>query len=166
MLDTQQAPDFKVQLDKDTELPRKCNAIDYTLFLCGFQPPQHQHLTHSRLYRLLSPAPRRSRQAHFPFVPPGPSSWRTGIESANDQYVYRAAVLDFFWAKHKVYAKAMTGLIKLYNLTDQQGPMSVTTTAPEYRERFLKMCSEIVEVKERSENAGTSVSLGDLWRHR
>jgi hypothetical protein len=55
--------------------------------------------------------------------------------------------LDFFWAKHKVHAQAMTGLIKTYNLVDNQGPMSVTTTSDEYRERFLKMCNEMIEVK-------------------
>jgi hypothetical protein len=41
----------------------------------------------------------------------------------------------------------MTGLIKTYNLVDNQGPMSVTTTSDEYRERFLKMCNEMIEVK-------------------
>jgi hypothetical protein len=46
-----------------------------------------------------------------------------------------------------VRAKAMTGLIKSYNVVDRQGPMSITTTSTEYRERFLSMCLDLVEVE-------------------
>jgi len=42
----------------------------------------------------------------------------------------------------------MTGLIMAYNVVDTQGPMSVTTTSAEYRERFLTMCRDIIEIKE------------------
>jgi len=83
-----------------------------------------------------------------PFTPPSPPSWRTGIPSSDGKYAYRAAVLDFFWSKHKVYAKAMTGLISVYNIVGKQGHMSITTTAPEYRERFQKMCAELIEVRD------------------
>jgi hypothetical protein len=41
----------------------------------------------------------------------------------------------------------MTGLIKTYNLVSGHGPMSVTTTSDEYRERFLKMCTDMIEVQ-------------------
>ena len=146
-LDRNQAKDFKAQLEKDTALLRNCNAVDYSLFLVripastapasGSQPSLSPQNTSS------APIP----PAEPPFAPPGPPTWRTGVKSADGQYLYRAAILDFFWAKHKVHAKAMTGLIKSYNLIDRQGPMSVTTTAPEYRDRFLKMCSGIIEVK-------------------
>jgi hypothetical protein len=41
----------------------------------------------------------------------------------------------------------MTGLIKSYDVVDHHGPMSVTTS-DEYRQRILKMCSDIVKVQE------------------
>jgi hypothetical protein len=71
------------------------------------------------------------------------SSWRTGIESSDHQWVYRVGLLDFFWAKHKLQAKAMTGLIKSFNLVARKGPMSITTDSKEYRTRFLRMVEEI-----------------------
>lgn len=148
VLDLDQAESFKAQLEKDTALLRDCNAVDYSLFLVRM-PASKAPASESQ--PSLSPQHGSSKPippAEPPFAPPEPPTWRTGIKSADGQYIYRAAVLDFFWAKHKVHAKAMTGLIKSYNLIDRQGPMSVTTTAPEYRERFLNMCSEIVEVKE------------------
>lgn len=151
ILDLDQAEAFKAQLEKDTALLEKCNAVDYSLFLVRIptstapapddQPPLSTSKSGTQ------PIP----PAEPPFVPPGSPSWRTGVRSADGKFVYRASILDFFWAKHKVHAKAMTGLIKSYNLIDRQGPMSVTTTAPEYRERFLGMCGEIVEVRERED---------------
>ena len=129
VLNRDQAEDFKAQLEKDTGLLRDCNAVDYSLFLVRIP---------------VSAVPTSDSQ------PAGPRSWRTGVEGADGKFVYRAAVLDFFWAKHTVHAKAMTGLVKSYNLFDRQGPMSVTTTAEEYRKRFLKMCAEIIEVREPS----------------
>ncbi|EMC94624.1 hypothetical protein BAUCODRAFT_58045, partial [Baudoinia panamericana UAMH 10762] len=131
VLSLDDAEDFKAQLEKDTKLLADCNAVDYSLFLVripieategGAAPP---------------PEP--------PFAPPSPPSWRTGVSSADGNYAYRAAVLDFFWAKHKTQALAMTGLINAYNAVDRQGPMSITTDAPEYRQRFLAMCNEFVE---------------------
>jgi hypothetical protein len=129
---------FKAQLEKDTALLQKCNAVDYSLFLVRIPHQAASEDTGSS-----KPIP----PARPPFAPPAPPSWRTGVRSADGEYLYRASILDFFWAKHKVHAKAMTGLIKSYNVIDRQGPMSVTTTADEYRQRFLKMCSEIVEVR-------------------
>jgi hypothetical protein len=41
----------------------------------------------------------------------------------------------------------MTGLINAYNLFDRKGPMSITTDSPEYRKRFLKMCTDMIEVR-------------------
>ncbi|KAK5128669.1 hypothetical protein LTR85_000002 [Meristemomyces frigidus] len=125
LLTLDQAEDFKLQLAKDTRVLADCNAVDYSLFLVRF------------------PAKTATESA----TTPSPQlSWRTGIPSTDGKFVYRAAILDFFWAKHKVHAQAMTGLINAYNAVDRKGPMSVTTEAPEYRERFLKMCEGIVEV--------------------
>lgn len=131
------AAEFRATLQKDTALLAQCNAVDYSLFLVRI------------------PATAESKEedgglpdvpVEPPLVPPGPPSWKTGVRSADGKYVYRAAVLDFFWAKHKVHAQAMTGLINTYNVVDRQGPMSVTTTSEEHRERFLSMCDEMVEV--------------------
>ena len=124
VLSLDQVEHFKGQLEKDTALLQKCGAVDYSLFLV----------------RLSASTSSKSAGAVH-------ESWRTGIKSADGEYVYRAAVLDFFWAKHKVHAKMMTGLIKSYNVFDRQGPMSVTTTPEEYRSRFLGMCGEIIELK-------------------
>ncbi|KAK8113794.1 hypothetical protein PG999_005863 [Apiospora kogelbergensis] len=94
------------------------------------------------------------------------TNWCTGIASSNGKEVYRAAVLDFFWAKHTVHAKAMTGLINTYNLVDEQGPMSVTAEADEYRQRFMKMCLDMIEVDGRmwnfegAEATGTEAASG------
>lgn len=92
VLTLDQAEELKGQLAKDTKLLADCHAVDYLLFLV-------------RILAHKSPAESGS-------APPGLSStWRTGITSADGRFVYRAAVLDFFWAKHKVHAMAMTGLI-------------------------------------------------------
>jgi hypothetical protein len=150
VLSRDQAEEFKAQLEKDTALLRDCNAVDYSLFLVRIPASTAPASGSQPSLSTENPSSKPIPPAESPFAPPEPPTWRTGITSADGQYVYRAAILDFFWAKHKVHAKAMTGLIKSYNLVDRQGPMSVTTTAPEYRERFLKMCSEIVEVKEKA----------------
>lgn len=124
VLGLDQAEHFKGQLEKDTMLLQRCGAVDYSLFLVRM-PAQTAVI-----------APGK-----------GDESWRTGVKSADGMHIYRAAILDFFWAKHKVHAKMMTGLIKSYNLLDRQGPMSVTTTPEEYRTTFLDMCRECLEVR-------------------
>lgn len=127
---------FKSELEKDTRLLSDCNAVDYSLFLVRY--PQSE-----------SPDPFADPDVNAtPLVPPGPPSWKTGMVSADGKWVYRAAILDFFWAKHTINAKAMTGLINTYNVVGRHGPMSVTTSSPEYRERFLKMCADYVEVQD------------------
>ena len=40
----------------------------------------------------------------------------------------------------------MSGLIKGYNVIDRQGDMSITAEPHEYRERWLKMVRELIEV--------------------
>lgn len=143
-----QAEDFKAQLAKDTQFLAKCNAVDYSLFLVRIPTSQAPKSSEQPSIQSSESGDKPVPPAQPPFVPPTPPSWRTGVKSADGKWVYRAALLDFFWAKHKVTAKAMTGLINSYNVVDKQGPMSITTDAPEYRERFLSMCSEMVEVAE------------------
>lgn len=140
------AATFKRQLEKDTQLLADANAVDYSLFLVrvSHSAPQPPHTlqadSHDYNASLTVPEP--------PFDPPSPTSWRTGVVSVNRKEIYRASVLDFFWAKHSTQAKAMTGLINSYRVVDEQGPMSITTESREYRNRFLNMCQEIVEVQE------------------
>lgn len=139
-LSLDEAEDFKAQLEKDTALLAKCNAVDYSLFLV--------RIPYSKAADPESSSGVGTVQPECPpFTPPEPPSWRTGVVSADGKYVYRAAILDFFWSKHKVHAKAMEGLINAYNVVDKQGHMSVTTDAPEYRSRFTKMCTDMIEVE-------------------
>lgn len=149
VLTLHQAEDFKGQLEKDSKFLADHDAVDYSLFLVRI--PLDNAKSPGEVPEPPDGPPLPPEQA--PFVPPSPPSWRTGVTSADGQYAYRAAILDFFWAKHKVHAMAMTGLINAYNAVDRKGPMSVTTEPHEYRKRFLRMCSEIIEVKERSNNA-------------
>lgn len=138
---------LRMQLQKDTGLLADSNAVDYSLFFVRIPitPFADQPTMDS-------------------------NSWRSGLRSADGKYLYRAAILDFFWAKHKVHAKAMTGLIESYNLIDRQGPMSVTAEPHEvsarhwtpgmhsspfmlslvtqYRTRFLKMVTDLIEIRE------------------
>lgn len=120
-----QADEFFDMLEKDTELLEKHNAVDYSLMLV--RVPKDTHIL-----------------GQDPFK--DPPNWRTGIPSQDDKYLFRAVILDFFWAKHKTYPMIMTALIKVWNALTRSGPMSITTTAPEYRSRFLAMCREIVKV--------------------
>ncbi|KAF2209234.1 hypothetical protein CERZMDRAFT_113949 [Cercospora zeae-maydis SCOH1-5] len=130
VLTLDQAEDFKAQLEKDTKLLADCNTVDYSLMLVRM--PASDELDEDDL-----PA-----QGKTPLIPPEPPSWRLGVRSADGMWTYRATILDFFWSKHKVHAKAMTALISAYNMVDKQGHMSVTTDSTEYRKRFLDMVYE------------------------
>ena len=141
VLTRSQADELFAQLSEDTELLQRCNAVDYSLFLVRI-PLTSSNVTSIRQRQ--EEAIHQSRRP--PFVPPT-NSWRTGVISADQKFVFRAAVLDFFWAKHKLQPKVMTWLIRAWNLIDRQGPMSITTTPEEYRQRFLAMCHEMVEIK-------------------
>ncbi|KAK0630906.1 hypothetical protein B0T17DRAFT_234780 [Bombardia bombarda] len=142
MLSQQQADDFFSNLEEDTKLLAEHNAVDYSLFLVRIKVPrQATDLVPSSTALDMVPIDP-------PSVPPSPPSWRTGVESPDGKHIFRAAILDFFWAKHKLQPIFMTVLIKLWNLLIfKHGPMSITTTPDEYRDRFLKMCRGIVEVK-------------------
>lgn len=164
-----QAEDFKAQLQKDTKMLADCNAVDYSLFLVRISVDgdgdDDQEAGTADVQSSLAQAQADGETpvvppAQPPFAPPGPPSWCTGISSSNGREVYRAAVLDFFWAKHTAHAKAMTGLIKTYNLIDEQGPMSVTAEADEYRQRFMKMCLDMIEVDGRMWNFEGAEAVG------
>lgn len=127
-LSQKDADKFLSQLEKDTQLLKRYNAVDYSLMLVRI--PNKGQLS----------------QSSNPFQ--DPPNWRTGILSQDKKYILRAVVLDFFWAKHKAHAKFMTLLINAWNLIDRKGPMSITTSATEYQERFMNMCREMVEIRD------------------
>lgn len=118
-------------LQADTQLLATANAVDYSLFLVRYPP---------------SSAPPSIPPNALPEASPSvPPAWRLGIPSSDGKWIYRLVVLDFFWAKHKLQAKLMTALIGTFNfLTCRRTPMSITTDAVEYRERFLRMVEGIV----------------------
>ncbi|ESA43440.1 SAICAR synthase-like protein [Neurospora crassa] len=159
-LSKEQADEFFRCLEEDTRLLAEHGAVDYSLFLVRMQttaststPSGSGQGQGNRPDPAAAPSSSEAvleevaPPTEGPSVPPGPPSWRTGIASADGKYIYRASILDFFWAKHKLQPMVMTVLIKLWNLLiSKQGPMSITTTPEEYRQRFLKMCRSYVEV--------------------
>ncbi|KAK4984690.1 hypothetical protein LTR50_006431 [Elasticomyces elasticus] len=154
MLSAEQADDFKRLLESDTKMLENANAVDYSLYLVRIPIPPPEPSSTSNDDPFADPVSSGGRDTigtvppkTSPWTAPSPTSWRTGIKSADGRFLYRAVLLDFFWAKHKLQAQVMTVLIKSWNLVARQGPMSITTTADEYRERFLKMCADIVEVR-------------------
>ncbi|PSR81294.1 hypothetical protein BD289DRAFT_372840 [Coniella lustricola] len=154
LLTQEQAEDFWRSLDEDTRMLAHYNAVDYSLFLVRIQPnAPAQQVTDPSSSSSPPPAVEAITPRDPPAVPPAPPSWRTGVPSVGGKYVYRAAVLDFFWAKHKMQPRIMTFLVNAYNkLIAHHGPMSITTTPDEYRERFLKLCHEIVEIRDEQES--------------
>ncbi|MCJ1449392.1 MAG: hypothetical protein MMC23_009912 [Stictis urceolatum] len=120
-----QHDELQSSLFRDTELLKNANAVDYSLFLVRFPASIDAEYLEGRA-----------------------NQWRTGTESFDRKWRYRAVLLDFFWAKHKVQAKAMDTVIQTYNVVGRHGPMSVTTTPEEYRTRFMKMVGDLVEVRE------------------
>ena len=140
VLTKDQADELIEILEEDTGLLAACNVVDYSLFLVRITAGSDEN-SDDLISRQPDIIPRDP-----PFAPPSPPSWRTGVQSPNGQHIFRAAILDFFWAKHKAQPMAMTHLIKAYNLIDRQGPMSITTEPHEYRERFLRMVKEMIEI--------------------
>ncbi|OCK85441.1 SAICAR synthase-like protein [Lepidopterella palustris CBS 459.81] len=126
--------DLVSMLVQDTKILQEANALDYSLFLVRYPySPEGE------------PVPQ----------PPGLASpWRSGIVSRDKKWVYRAVLIDFFWVKDALQAKALTGLVDSWNFFQRgkgDGPMSITTTASEYRKRFLWMVEEIVEGRDSEE---------------
>jgi hypothetical protein len=94
------AVDFLDTLEQDTRLLADYNATDYSLFLVRMQAEGKP------AEEVADPAPGTAEDEMVPTdppsVPPKPPSWRTGVPSADGKHVFRAAILDFFWAKHKL----------------------------------------------------------------
>jgi Phosphatidylinositol-4-phosphate 5-Kinase len=115
------------QLSVDSKLLKECNVVDYSLFLVRYPKENRSNVS-----------PLESRT----------SAWRKGVVSTDGRWIYRAVLLDYFWAKHKLHAQTMTGLIKGFNLVSGKGHMSITTTAEDYRKRFLRMVETLFETPE------------------
>lgn len=105
-----------------TKFLQESNAVDYSLFLVRYPASSTSGVIG-----------RKNR-------------WRIGVPSSDEKWKYRAVLLDFFWARHKVHAQAMTGVVQTFNMIGRQGPMTITTTAEEYQEKFLEMVDAMVEV--------------------
>lgn len=114
---------LKRVLKQDAEFLLEANAVDYSLFLVRF--------------------PAESRPG---VVGRESNPWRVGVRSVDGKWRYRVVVLDFFWAKHTLPAQAMTGVVQTFNVIGRMGPMTITTTAEEYREKFLAMVDALMEV--------------------
>lgn len=153
VLTLDQAEDLKAQLQKDTRLLANCNTVDYSLMLVRIPIPADPSSSsdNDAANPTSTNAGREEEEGNLPprGKPPviAPPSWRTSITSADGKWKYRASVLDFFWSKHKVYARVMTALISVYNTVDRQGHMSITTDSGEYRQRFLQMINDLIEVR-------------------
>ncbi|KAJ5935115.1 hypothetical protein N7466_004662 [Penicillium verhagenii] len=113
---------FWDSLKADTKFLQEANAVDYSLFLVRI-PASSQPTALGRQ-----------------------SPWRTGLLSADGKWKYRAVILDFFWARHKLQAQALSGVVQTFNVVGRQGPMSITTTSTEYRQNFLKMIEEMIQI--------------------
>ncbi|KAL4897964.1 SAICAR synthase-like protein [Aspergillus ambiguus] len=114
---------FRRMMATDTQFLCDANAVDYSLFLVRYP---------------VGEAPEVD-------VVGRKSPWRVGVPSVDGKWRYRAVVLDFFWAKHKLHAQAMTGMVQTFNVIGRQGPMTITTTAEEYRNKFLSMVDSMLE---------------------
>lgn len=127
-----QKEELIAQLSRDSKILQANNAVDYSLFLVRY--------------------PAGLSAADDSKIPPPPgrgSSWRSGVVSRDGKWVYRTIILDFFWAKDALQAQTLTGLVKLFNAVKpgrDYGPMSITTSSDEYRQRFLGMIEDMVEV--------------------
>jgi len=82
-------------LTQDTKILQEANAVDYSLFLVRY--------------------PYVGDAEEVPSPPGRTSPWRGGVVSADKKWVYRAVLLDFFWAKDALQAKALTGLVNSWN---------------------------------------------------
>ena len=146
VLTHEQSSRFFASLELDTKLLADHNAVDYSLFLVRITPqgsgsPRQEAAPEE-------PSGSDATPGKAPLAVPEPQSWRTGIASRDGKHVFRAVLLDLFWAKHKSRPRLMTLLITLWNLVGRHGHMSITTTPDEYRERFLKMCRDVVVVED------------------
>ncbi|KAL2219640.1 hypothetical protein M432DRAFT_639221 [Thermoascus aurantiacus ATCC 26904] len=119
-----QYEDLKRTVEEDTGFLQQADAVDYSLFLVRF--------------------PAGSSR---PDVVGRKTQWRVGVPSTDGRWKYRAVLLDFFFAKHTLHAQAVTGAVQTFNMVGRKGPMTITTTPEEYRQKFLAMIDGIMELQ-------------------
>ncbi|KAG6010737.1 hypothetical protein E4U21_004125 [Claviceps maximensis] len=135
-------------LTEDTKFLARQDVVDYSLFLARFPKAElvaaaastadggqeDEDDNHDDVGNLLATSTT--------LVSP---SWRTGVPSTDGKWIYRAVLLDFMWAKHKMQARAMTGLIGALNfLLRRKEPMSITADPGEYQARFTRMVERLL----------------------
>lgn len=113
---------FWEMIKRDTNFLQDANVVDYSLLLIRIPAS--------------STLPDQGQR----------SAWRAGLPSADRKWKYRAAILDFFWARHKLQPLALSGVVQTFNVVGRQGPMTITTTPSEYRDKFLAMVAEMIEI--------------------
>ncbi|KAF5677608.1 hypothetical protein FHETE_1659 [Fusarium heterosporum] len=119
---TKQAKDELTSLlFADTALLASHDAVDYSLFLVRY--PQG---------------------SEAPVVESDAGNWRHGVNDVEGKWTYRCVLLDFFWHKGALQARALTKIVKIFNKVAHKGPMSITADPTEYRERFMRMVDEMV----------------------
>ncbi|KAL6694258.1 hypothetical protein J3F84DRAFT_395925 [Trichoderma pleuroticola] len=124
--------ELMILLDTDTKFLADFNVLDYSLFLVRY--PHTAEPTDAGPSQLAA----QSELAARPI-----DCWRRGVVSSDEQWVYRAVLLDFFWARHKFHARTMSSIVGVFNIWAGQGPMTITTEPFEYRERFMRMVQKL-----------------------
>ncbi|KAK2606229.1 hypothetical protein QQS21_003400 [Conoideocrella luteorostrata] len=127
---------------EDTSFLASSNVVDFSLFLARYP-----------IYATDDSAAETSSIAASAKQSP---SWRTGVLSTDGKWVYRAVLLDFLWAKHKLHPKFMSGLIGAFNIFFKKGPMTITTEPLEYSGRFMRMVDQLLKEGDEGREAGTS----------
>ncbi|KAG5983918.1 hypothetical protein E4U55_006701 [Claviceps digitariae] len=136
-------------LIEDTKFLARANVVDYSLFLARFPKAELEAVAAAST----ADGEDDVLAATTAVVSP---SWRTGVPSTDGKWIYRAVLLDFLWAKHKMRAQAMTGLVGAFNLLFKTQPMSITTEPAEYQARFMSMVERLLS--RRDEGTPTSGS--------
>ncbi|KAI9741004.1 MAG: hypothetical protein M1834_002715 [Cirrosporium novae-zelandiae] len=132
---------LQAQLEYDTSFLKDANAVDYSLLLVRHLHPGYPNPNPNTATAAAAAGSKKMKSKE------DSSSWRIGIISTDRKWTYRLVLLDFFWAKHKLHAKAMTGVVESFNVVGRKGPMSITTTPEEYQQRFMNMIRGIVETE-------------------
>lgn len=123
-----QSKQLMATLEADTAFLQSANVVDYSLFIVRFPASRQKHIPH----------PGTPVDDTFP--------WRSGVISSDGKWYYRLVVLDYFWSRHSLRAHATKGAVQALNIFARKGEMPITATAEDYRERFLNLIKDIVEV--------------------
>lgn len=125
-------------LNADTEFLANSNVVDYSLFLVRFPAPGQLSTSRSTTeFTASDDTPLAVR------VNDG-ETWRDGVTSIDGKWIYRIIIIDFFWSRHKLQSKMLSGLVKTFNIYAKKGPMSITTDPIEYRKRFMSMVHKLI----------------------